>query len=83
MNGISKPIEKVTDTVKETVNAVTDLDDIVNKVIRGDFGNGADRLNKLTEAACIQPCCYFFIVRMHVTELERSGNEVALRTRYI
>ena len=32
---------------------------------------------------CIQPCCYFFIVRTHVTELERSGNEVALRTRYI
>ena len=29
---------------------------------------------------CIQPCCYFFIVRTHVTELERSGNEVALRT---
>lgn len=50
VNGISKPIEKVTDTVKETVNAVTDLDDIVNKVIRGDFGNGAERLNKLTEA---------------------------------
>ena len=50
VNGISKPIEKVTDTVKETVNAVTDLDDIVNEVIRGDFGNGAERLNKLTEA---------------------------------
>lgn len=50
MNGISKPIEKVTDTVKETVTAVTDLDDIVNKVIRGDFGNGAERLDKLTEA---------------------------------
>lgn len=50
VNGISKPIEKVTDTVKETVNAVTDLDDIVNKVIRGDFGNGEERLNKLTEA---------------------------------
>ena len=50
VNGISKPIEKVTDTVKETVNAVTDLDDIVNKVIRGDFGNGVERLNKLTEA---------------------------------
>lgn len=32
---------------------------------------------------CIQPCCYFFIVRTHVTELEQSGNEVALRTRYI
>lgn len=50
VNGISKPIEKVTDTVKETVNAVTDLDDIVNKVIRGDFGNGTERLDKLTEA---------------------------------
>lgn len=28
---------------------------------------------------CIQPCCYFFIVRTHVTELERSAEEVARR----
>lgn len=68
VDGISKPIEKVTDTVKETVNAVTDLDDIVNKVIRGDFGNGAERLDKLTEAGQ-----NYYRVQNRVNEVLNNG----------
>lgn len=68
MNGISKPIEKVTDTVKETVAAVTDLDDIMNKVIRGDFGNGAERLDKLTEAGQ-----NYYRVQNRVNEVLNNG----------
>ena len=68
VDGISKPIEKVTDTVKETVNAVTDLDDIVNKVIHGDFGNGAERLDKLTEAGQ-----NYYRVQNRVNEVLNNG----------
>lgn len=50
VNSITAPVDKVTTTVKETVKVLDDLDDVVNKVINGDFGNGEDRYNKLTEA---------------------------------
>ena len=44
------PASKVIDVVKETVNAVSDLGEIVDDVIFGKFGNGVDRFNALTEA---------------------------------
>ena len=50
INGVVKPINKTVDAVSKVTEAVTDLDDIVNKVIRGDFGNGKDRITALTEA---------------------------------
>lgn len=50
LNDLIAPAEKAVETVTNTVDAVTDLDDIVNKVIRGDFGNGEERINALTEA---------------------------------
>ena len=44
------PIDKVAKGTKKATSALEDLDKIVNKVIRGDFGNGEKRLNELTEA---------------------------------
>ena len=46
----SEKLNSLTAPVKETVAAVKDLGDIVNKVLIGDFGNGADRIKALTEA---------------------------------
>ena len=61
ITGVLKPIEKVVNTVTETTTevtdtitnvtgAVSDLGAIVDKVILGEFGNGLDRFNALTEA---------------------------------
>ena len=50
ITGVLKPAQKAVETVSKVTSAITDLDGIVNKVIRGDFGNGADRVNALTEA---------------------------------
>ena len=50
INGALKPAAAVADTVEKVTGALGDLDEIVNKVIRGDFGNGEDRFNALTEA---------------------------------
>ena len=50
INGALKPATKAVDTVKKVTGALGDLDEIVNKVIRGDFGNGHDRFVALTEA---------------------------------
>ena len=44
------PIKSVTEPIKETTEALKNLDEIVNKVIRGDFGNGEARVKALTEA---------------------------------
>jgi tape measure domain-containing protein len=50
MKNVLSPAMKATDALKETVKTVTDLGDIVNKVIRGDFGNGEPRFKALAEA---------------------------------
>ena len=61
ITGVLKPIEKavntvtettteVTDTITNVTGAVGDLGAIVDKVILGEFGNGLDRFNALTEA---------------------------------
>ena len=50
MTPVKKVAETVTETVSSVTDAVSDLGDIVDKVILGDFGNGADRFNALTEA---------------------------------
>ena len=50
ITGVLKPAKKAVETVSKVTSAITDLDGIVNKVIHGDFGNGADRVNALTEA---------------------------------
>ena len=61
ITGALKPVKKVADTVTDTVSkvtgtvtevtgAVSDLGNIVDRVILGDFGNGIDRFNALTEA---------------------------------
>lgn len=50
LNGVIKPAAAAMDTMKEAAKAVANLDDIVTQVIRGEWGNGDDRLNRLTEA---------------------------------
>lgn len=54
ITGALKSVKKVAETVSETVTevtgAVSDLGDIVDRVILGEFGNGVDRFNALTEA---------------------------------
>lgn len=47
---VLKPASEAAETVAKVTDALGDLDDIVNKVIRGDFGNGHDRIVALTEA---------------------------------
>ena len=42
--------EAATDSVQASTQAFQDFSDIVNQVIRGNFGNGADRVRALTEA---------------------------------
>ena len=48
--GIIGGAKEVVEPVNKAVDALEDLDTIVNKVIKGDFGNGEDRFNKLTDA---------------------------------
>src|SRR5574344_2069764 len=50
ISGIAKPIEQATETAKGAVKLVTDLGDIVDKVIIGNFGNGEERFEALTKA---------------------------------
>ena len=50
MKTILSPAMKAADAVKDVVDTVTDLGDIVNKVIRGDFGNGQTRFDALAKA---------------------------------
>lgn len=47
---IGEKINGVIEPAAKAVEVVGDLGDIVNKVIRGDFGNGKDRVDALTEA---------------------------------
>ncbi len=45
-----EPAKKAVNTVSKVTGALGDLSKMVNKVIRGDFGNGAERVEKLTKA---------------------------------
>ena len=49
-NTIMTPAKNAADTISKVKDSVTDLSDIVNQVIRGNFGNGKDRIDKLTAA---------------------------------
>jgi tape measure domain-containing protein len=50
INKAISPAKKAVDTVTNVKDAVSDLGDIVNDVIIGKFGNGQERIDKLTEA---------------------------------
>lgn len=47
---LSETLQKLADGLFSTSKQLIDFESIVNKVINGDFGNGAERINKLTEA---------------------------------
>lgn len=47
---IMAPAKKAAETIDKVKDSVTDLNDIVNQVIRGNFGNGKERIDKLTAA---------------------------------
>lgn len=48
-NGV-QPIKDAADSVKEVTKSVEEYANIVNEIIRGNWGNGQARWNKLTEA---------------------------------
>lgn len=50
INAISGPAEKAMDSVNKAVEAVSNFDDIVANVISGNYGNGQERFNALSEA---------------------------------
>lgn len=50
ISGVLEPATKAAEAVTKVTGALGDLDEIVNKVIRGDLGNGQERINALTEA---------------------------------
>lgn len=49
-NAMLKPAKEAMSTVQSVTNAITDLDGVVSRVIRGDFGNYTDRYNALRDA---------------------------------
>ena len=49
-NIIMAPAKNAADTITKVKDSVADLSDIVNQVIRGNFGNGKERIDKLTAA---------------------------------
>lgn len=50
IDGMLKPAKKASDAIKKTVDTVSDLGDIVDKVIGGKFGNGKERFDALTKS---------------------------------
>ena len=50
LNTIVKPVKTVTESVSKVTGALEDLDAMVTKVIRGEFGNGKARFEALTKA---------------------------------
>ena len=50
MTAFLKKLEGVSEAIGNVSKAVQDYSEIVNRVIRGDFGNGAVRIEKLTAA---------------------------------
>lgn len=46
---LAKKIEKVTGATEKMVEVTKDYEEIVNKVIKGDYGNGQSRWDKLAE----------------------------------
>ena len=50
ISDVVEPAKKVTDTIGKTVDAVSDLGNVVDDVILGKFGDGQKRFDALTEA---------------------------------
>lgn len=50
VSDVTQPIEKTAEAIEKVTESLEDLDNIANSVIAGAFGNGADRVNALTEA---------------------------------
>ena len=47
---ITNPIKKSVDGIKEASKSLEKYSTIVNQIIRGDWGNGQERINRLTKA---------------------------------
>lgn len=50
INKITGPINKVTDATKKVTDATKKYEEVVNRVIGGEFGNGQERFDKLAKA---------------------------------
>lgn len=47
--GLSEKISSITKPVENAIEKIENLEEIANRVIKGDFGNGEERRNKLDE----------------------------------
>ncbi len=47
---IAETLKNFTNGISETTSEVVNFEEVVNRVINGDFGNGVERINRLTEA---------------------------------
>ena len=50
IKSITKPFDKATEAVQNVSGALKEMEKMVNEVIRGNWGNGIRRYEKLTEA---------------------------------
>ena len=50
ITAITKPIKKTADGVKEASKSLEKYGEVVNQIIKGDWGNGQERFDKLTKA---------------------------------
>lgn len=50
VNSLTEPAAKAAEVVTAVKDSLEDLDTMVSKVINGDFGNGKERFDKLTES---------------------------------
>lgn len=50
VNSLTEPAAKAAEVVTAVKDSLEDLDTMVGKVINGDFGNGKERFDKLTES---------------------------------
>lgn len=50
VSDVTQPIKETAGAIEKVTESLEDLDNIANSVIAGAFGNGADRVNALTEA---------------------------------
>ena len=68
VSGMLKPVEKTVEAISNVTNSLQNLDDIANRVIRGEFGNGQERFDALAKSG--QNYCE---VQNRVNELLGNG----------
>lgn len=76
IKGIVDPVKKSADSIKQIADAVKDYGDIVNEIIRGNWGNGQDRWDKLAKSG------YDWAHAQNLVN-EKLGSSVRHATNYV